>query len=97
MELNKIVSNVPNSILNPKAEEPQNGVGFVDFFKDAMRDTVEADATDKLTNVDTIAGTLSDIHTATIAADKADLALRLTIEIRNKAIDAYSEIMRMSM
>ncbi|HEY8391179.1 MAG TPA: flagellar hook-basal body complex protein FliE [Capillibacterium sp.] len=42
------------------------------------------------------AGTLENIHEATIAAEKAALALELTIQIRNKVVEAYQEIMRMS-
>ncbi|NLC53749.1 MAG: flagellar hook-basal body complex protein FliE [Firmicutes bacterium] len=41
------------------------------------------------------AGTLENIHEATIAAEKAALAHELTIEIRNKVVAAYQEIMRM--
>ncbi len=40
-------------------------------------------------------GTLENIHEATIAAEKAALALELTIQIRNKVVEAYQEIMRM--
>ena len=31
----------------------------------------------------------------TIAAEKADTALQFTLQIRNKIMDAYTEIMRM--
>jgi len=40
-------------------------------------------------------GNIDDIHNAMIAAEKADLALQFTIQMRNKIIDAYSEIMHM--
>lgn len=40
-------------------------------------------------------GSIDDIHSAMIAAEKADLALQFTIQIRNKIIDAYNEIMHM--
>lgn len=36
-----------------------------------------------------------DVHNAVIMAEKANLALQLTIAIRNKIIEAYQEIMRM--
>ncbi|HKM17593.1 MAG TPA: flagellar hook-basal body complex protein FliE [Limnochordia bacterium] len=36
-----------------------------------------------------------DIHNAVIIAEKANLALQLTIAIRKKIIEAYQEIMRM--
>lgn len=36
-----------------------------------------------------------DFHQVTAAAEKANLSLQLTIQIRNKIIEAYQEIMRM--
>lgn len=36
-----------------------------------------------------------NLHDAMIAMEKADVSLRYTIQVRNKAIDAYQEIMRM--
>ncbi|RKL62962.1 flagellar hook-basal body complex protein FliE [Thermoanaerobacteraceae bacterium SP2] len=36
-----------------------------------------------------------DIHDVVIAGEKAKLSLELTLQIRNKAIEAYQEIMRM--
>jgi flagellar hook-basal body complex protein FliE len=41
------------------------------------------------------AGTIENVHEVTIAAEKAALALDLTIQIRNKVVEAYQEIMRM--
>ncbi len=42
-------------------------------------------------------GQTSDIHSVMIASEQATLALQLTTQIRNKAIDAYQEIMRISL
>ncbi|HHW02871.1 MAG TPA: flagellar hook-basal body complex protein FliE [Thermoanaerobacterales bacterium] len=36
-----------------------------------------------------------NIHDVVIAGEKARLSLELTLQIRNKAIEAYQEIMRM--
>lgn len=41
-------------------------------------------------------GQLNNIQTYSAAAAKAELAVDLTVAIRNRAIDAYQEIMRMS-
>lgn len=41
------------------------------------------------------AGTLENIHDATMAAEKAALAIELTVQISNKVIEAYQEVMRM--
>ena len=42
-----------------------------------------------------LSGDLGDLHKAVIATEKASLAMQLTIEVRNKVIEAYQEIMRM--
>jgi len=36
-----------------------------------------------------------DIHDVVIAGEKAKLSLDLTLQIRNKAVEAYQEILRM--
>jgi flagellar hook-basal body complex protein FliE len=45
--------------------------------------------------VDLITGNARDMHTAVLSAEKASLALDLVISVRNKALEAYQEIMRM--
>lgn len=39
----------------------------------------------------------TDIHEATLALEKADLSLRLLVQVRNKLVQAYEELSRMSM
>jgi flagellar hook-basal body complex protein FliE len=41
------------------------------------------------------AGLEPDFHTVMIAAEKADLAFQLTVQVRNKVLEAYQDIMRM--
>ncbi|GAX91445.1 flagellar hook-basal body complex protein FliE [Effusibacillus lacus] len=43
------------------------------------------------------AGQGTDLHSVLIAGEKASLALQLTVQVRNKAVEAYQEIMRMQM
>jgi flagellar hook-basal body complex protein FliE len=40
-------------------------------------------------------GDLTSIHDYTIAATEADVTTQLTVAVRNKAVDAFNEIMRM--
>ena len=36
-----------------------------------------------------------DVHEAMIALQRADMTLQLTVQVRNKLVQAYQEIMRM--
>ena len=42
-------------------------------------------------------GEVENLHQVVIGSQKAELALQYTIQIRNKILDAYHEIMRMPM
>lgn len=49
---------------------------------------------DKLTEKLALGETV-DLHEVMIAAQKANITMQATIEVRNKVIEAYQEIMRM--
>ena len=40
-------------------------------------------------------GQLADVHDYTIAATEASLATELTVAVRNKAVEAFTQIMNM--
>lgn len=45
--------------------------------------------------VEAATGNLENIHDYTIAASEASVASQLTVALRNKAVEAFNEIMRM--
>ncbi|ARC55698.1 Flagellar hook-basal body complex protein FliE [Frondihabitans sp. 762G35] len=45
--------------------------------------------------VKAVTGGVDDVHTATIAATRAQVTLELVSAVRNKGVDAFNEIMRM--
>ena len=68
---------------------------FANILADALE---KADLTDAASQADTTAlltGNVDDVAGTVINLEKADVALRLTIQVRNKVMDAYNEIMRM--
>ncbi|WP_250443803.1 flagellar hook-basal body complex protein FliE [Actinotalea sp. C106] len=52
-------------------------------------------ATSDALAVKAVTGDLDDVHDYTIASSQSAVALELTAAIRNKAVDAFTEIMRM--
>ncbi|WP_449540004.1 flagellar hook-basal body complex protein FliE [Ferdinandcohnia sp. Marseille-Q9671] len=68
---------------------------FSSFLKDALHNVNEAQQTsDKMTEK-LVKGENVDLHQVMIASEKASVSLQATLQIRNKVIEAYQEIMRM--
>lgn len=70
---------------------PLEGVDFGSAL-DAVANA-EREAGDLATRAAT--GHLQDVHEFTAAAAKASLAVELTVAVRDRAVEAYQEIMRM--
>ncbi len=64
---------------------------FGKILTEASRNLEAAD--DAITQSST--GGPVDLHEVMISMEKADISLRMLVQVRNKAIDAYQEIMRM--
>ena len=71
------------------------GPSFADTLKEAVNNVNELhlDADRKAQELAT--GKTDDIASVMIATEKADIALRAMVQVRNKIIDAYQEIMKM--
>jgi flagellar hook-basal body complex protein FliE len=74
---------------------PAVGESFGDLMLDSL-DRLESvqDRSDQLA-VQAATGDLDDIHDYTLAATEASVTTQLTVAVRNKALEAFTEIMRM--
>lgn len=70
---------------------------FGDMLSSALSEVNGLQKNVEQKTLDLAAGRIEDISEVMIAAEKASLALQLTNQVRNKVVDAYQEIMRMSM
>lgn len=68
---------------------------FSEYFKDALDNTNNLLLESEKLTEDFAAGRTDNIHQVLIAGEKAEIALQFTMQIRNKILDAYNEIMRM--
>ncbi len=59
---------------------------------------VEQKQTDAQTAVNSfLTGETEELHTAALAGQRAELSLELFLQVRNKVVQAYQEVMRMQM
>lgn len=86
--------NVDSSI--NKGESKSERVSFSEFLNNAIQDVNKLQLESEQLNEAFAMGKNDNIHQVMIAAEKADIALQFTVQIRNKILEAYQEIMRMS-
>lgn len=78
---------------------PTEGIEKGKSFGDTMKEFVhDVDQMQKNADIQTeryATGDLRDIHEVMIAAEKANISFQLLVEIRNKMMESYRELMRM--
>ena len=74
----------------------ESGSVFQDIFQNAIEDvkTTEEELTKQQYLLST--GQIDDAHTVPIAAAQAQLSVDLLVQLRNKALESYNELMRMN-
>ena len=78
---------------NQQVEEPVKS--FSEFLVDSLKKVNELELESDRLNAALAAGRIEDISQVVVAAQKAEIALQLTLQLRNRATSAYQEIMRM--
>lgn len=79
----------------PAGVASQREMSFSEYLREALAGVeaaqrVAAEAGDRLA-----AGQVTDLAQVVIASEKATLSLQLLVSVRNRALEAYQEIMRM--
>ena len=75
-------------------QTPSAGQGFGDALGNLIS-SVDGSTADANAAVGRVLDGTGDVHEAVIALQKADTALQLTVQIRNKIVQAYQDVMRM--
>ena len=74
---------------------PDGGNVFHSIFQTAVN-TVEGFQVQANQSVENfLSGKNEDVHTAVLATQRADLSFELFMQVRNRVVSAYQEIMRM--
>jgi flagellar hook-basal body complex protein FliE len=74
-----------------------DGANFGDILKQALQEVDVAQHTSEQEARNLMSGEATDMHTAILAVQKADVSFQMMMAVRSKLIDAYREVMRMQM
>lgn len=82
------------------AEERTSGADgvsmFSDIFRNMMSEATEAEENYAQQQYLLATGQIDDAHTVTIAGSYAQLTVDMLVALRNKALESYNELMRLS-
>ena len=101
MKMEQIGSIGPAGALDPAGQaKPAGGAGgsalpFRSLFEEAVGNVKRTDAALNGEIYKMTTGGADSPHDVVLASQKASLSVDLLVEMRNKALDAYNEIMRM--
>ena len=91
----KVYSDLPRMMPSPAAAKPQAApvAQFGKLLKEAIQQVndVEKGSQGELQKY---LGNESDLHSVMIALEKADLSFQVMMQVRNKILQAYQEIMK---
>jgi flagellar hook-basal body complex protein FliE len=87
-----IIKTRPDEI---KQADNQNGTGFGSVLQSAIEQVNELQYQAGREVQSLMTGEIKDIHSAMIAVQKADVSFQMMMQVRNKLVSAYQEIMKM--
>lgn len=73
-----------------------NGSVFGDLFSQALQNVEETDAIKNADSYNLAGGDIDDLAAMMVNSERAQVAFQLLVELRNKVLDGYSELMRMN-
>jgi flagellar hook-basal body complex protein FliE len=83
------------SVVSPIVPGPAEATPFSGLFQSMVQQTSALDAKASTAVTGLLNGQGIEIHDAMIATEKADMAFELTLQVRNKAVAAYQQMMGM--
>jgi flagellar hook-basal body complex protein FliE len=72
-----------------------SGEDFGRMLTDALKEVNEAQGNARQMQTDLIAGRKVEYHDLVFAMERASISMQLTMQVRNKLLEAYQEIQRM--
>lgn len=97
MKIDFPIQSIQNNIQKGISSKENNteGLSFGEFLNSAIKQVDGLQKESEKLNEALAMGLTDNIHQVMIASEKASVAMQFTMQVRNKIMDAYQEIMRM--
>lgn len=82
------------STKTPAKTENSGQLDFAELLKNTLNDVNDAQVEADEAVQKVLSGETKDIQSTMVALQKADVSLKLMLEVRNKILEAYQEVMR---
>jgi flagellar hook-basal body complex protein FliE len=94
MEVPRIGPQSPQPLPGPSGQEPEE-LSFKELIGRYVREVNDLQQEADQSVLELATGKTDNLHQVVAALSEADLSFRLMMEIRNKLLEAYQQIMRM--
>lgn len=95
MRVEALSPNLTTAISAPKPPTVERGEDFGQMLMDVIKEVNDAQQEARSKQTALMTGQPVEIHDVMIAMEKASVAMQLTMQVRNKVLEAYQEISRM--
>jgi flagellar hook-basal body complex protein FliE len=90
------LESLPGADARPATKaSPADGGSFASLVEKTLNETERLQKTADGMVKGLAEGEITDVHQVMLAMNRADLSFRMMLEVRNKLLDAYQEVMRM--
>lgn len=94
MKIHNLTQQIGNAALKPSGAGKETGGDFAQTLMDVMKEVNASQLNSKEMQNKLMTNQPVEIHDVMIAMEQASVAMNLTLQVRNKLLEAYQEISR---
>lgn len=96
-ESSEAASSLSSTLSAPQPLGQPSGASFKDLLNSAINEVEGARTSANQSIQQFLSGEGDDLHSTILASQRADLEFQMFLQVRNKVVSAYQEIMKMQM
>lgn len=89
-----VIKTRPDEVKPAEPSSQPDGANFDEVLKNAIQQVSDLQHEAGMESQKLLTGSSQDIHSAMVALQKADLSFQMMMQVRNKLVVAYQEIMK---